>query len=107
MASVLATVSMQSTPVNDIGPFYSAPDDVTIRLLIRNTGASVVLLAYESSVLNGDVAAQGDSKRFPLDPGDDVVFVLEPRQGICGIAIGAAGQVSFHASRALPIMGVS
>lgn len=100
--SRVGTVVLMSTPATNVGPFYVAPDSLEIRLAIRNTGTVGVLLAYESSALNGSLVANGSSDRFPLDPDAEFVFVVAPRQQVYAIGIGAGGQLSFHASPALP-----
>lgn len=103
--SKVGTVIVATIPAMDIGAFYGAPDDAEIRLFIRNTGAVDVLLAYDSSVLNGAIVSQGASDRFPLLVGQDVVFILAPRQYVFAVAIGTGGQLAYHASPALPILG--
>lgn len=98
VASRVGTVFLMTTPATDLGPFYAAPDSMEMRLLIRNTGSVLALIAYSSSVLNGAILANGSSDRFPLKPDEEVVFVVGPRQTIFGVGIGAGGQLSFHAS---------
>lgn len=108
MQSSVGTVRLPvvGSPPNTIGAFYTGDGDLPVRLYIRNpTGVGVALLAYDSSALNG--AAGGSvAGTFRLGTGEDVVFILQPRQRVFGVGLVVGVTISFHASVALPIGGV-
>ncbi len=102
MQSQVGSVAVSQAGTNDVGPFYVAPASTVVRLYIRNDGPAVLLLAYESSSINGASAFSGSSGRFTLPADRDVVFILTPRQGVYAVSQGIGASLSYHASEALP-----
>lgn len=76
--------------------------DVPVRVLIRNDGGVIVFLAPNSEVLTG--ASAPGSQMWPLDPNDEEVFILAPRQSLYAIAAGVGGRIKMSVSEALPLV---
>lgn len=72
------------------------------RALISNSGPNVVLLSFEAGPVSDPSQIQG---AFRVNPGTDVVFVLEVTDQIYASALGANGLVSIHVSPAFPLGG--
>ena len=92
------TISVVTVPASNVGPFYTAPSDAPMRVLVRNRGGTLIFIAFESSAVNGVTVT---SARFELPDGVSEVFILQPRQDIFAVSLGP-GRLSFTASEALP-----
>lgn len=86
-------------PAQSVGPFYAAPADMPMRLLVRNLGGSAIYLAYDSAAVNG-INITG--AHYELPAGQSDVFVLQPQQMMFAVAAGA-GRLGYAASVALPV----
>jgi hypothetical protein len=75
-----------------------------IRILITNTGPTLILLAHDPTTLT-NAPSYANTYRLPPGPGagSQVVLVLAPQQGVYATGVGASGTVSIAASEALPI----
>jgi len=100
--TICGVVTVVTVPANGVGPFYTAPSTVAMRVLVRNLGGTVIFLAFESSAVNGVTAT---SQRFELPAGLSEVFILQPRQSIFAVGLGP-GRLCYTASEALPIREV-
>ena len=50
--STCGVVSVPTIPAPTLGPFYTAPSDSWIRLLVRNVGGNPVYLAFVTNAAN-------------------------------------------------------
>jgi len=73
---------------------------VPIRLVVRNTGGTVVFIAHDTQSL---ASIQNVGGAYPLPAGQADVFVLAPGQPIYAIASGGGGQCAIAASEAFPV----
>jgi hypothetical protein len=75
-----------------------------IRIVITNTGPTLVLLAHDPGTLT-NAPSYANTYRLPAGPGagSQIVLVLAPNQGVYAVGVGANGTVSIAASEALPI----
>ena len=92
------TISVVTVPASNVGPFYTAPSDAHMRVLVRNRGGTLIFIAFESSAVYGVTVT---AARFELPAETSEVFILQPRQSIFAISVGA-GRLSYSASEALP-----
>lgn len=69
-----------------------------LRVVVRNTGGTAVLLAYESAALSN----LGTAGTYLLPAGKSDTFVIMPKQSMLAASVGAAGQVSIAVSTAIP-----
>lgn len=99
---------MQPSQLNTISlPTVGAPNpglaakaaQVPLRVLVRNSGPILVLLAHDQGTLqNTPVSANA----FPLPPDKDYTFVLVPGQALYAAGFGAGGQIAVAISEAIP-----
>jgi hypothetical protein len=73
---------------------------IPLRVVVRNTGPNLVLLAHDAGTLSNAPATANTFKLFP--PFEDT-YVLAPGEGLYAVSIGAGGEVSVAISEALPI----
>lgn len=73
--------------------------DVPLRVLVRNLGPNIVLLAHDVGTLSN---APVYANTFRLPPLISEVIVLAPKQGLYAVSVGVAGQISIAVSEALP-----
>jgi hypothetical protein len=97
--TICGVVTVPAVPASNVGPFYSAPSTVAMRVLVRNLSGATIFLAFDSSDINGTLLT---SKRFELPAGLSEVFILQPRQSIFAVTLGAGGRLCYTASEALP-----
>lgn len=71
--------------------------EVPIRVVVRNRGPNVLLLAY-----NAEDVRVGGGQTFQLPPGDETVLVCSPKQALYAGGIGPGGVISASYSEALP-----
>ncbi len=74
--------------------------DFPVRVVVRNVGGNILILAHDSSTLAN--FPPGNAGTFVLPAGDSEVFVLQPRQGIYASGSGGGGLASIAVSEALP-----
>jgi hypothetical protein len=94
-SDLLASMTTSDT----VGPLVSAPDGVTVRVLVRNIGAVDVFLGLTPGAVVGNPGAQA-TYRLPAGQAD--VLILKPRQVVYATGVGAGGRVSYAVSQALP-----
>jgi hypothetical protein len=82
---------------NDPATLFKA-NDVPMRIVVRNSGGALMIIAHETTVLQNDNPLAGC---FRLPAGASEVFVLMPKQGIYAACIGAGGFASIAVSEAL------
>lgn len=73
---------------------------VPLRVVVRNVGPNLVLIAHDIGTLTATPAVAGT---FRLGPTMEDVFILAPQEGLFATAIGAGGVVSVAISGAMPI----
>lgn len=74
--------------------------DVPMRVVVRNTGGTVVFIAHDV----GDLAQINSiGSAYQLPPGQADVFVLAPKQSIMAASQGGGGQCAVAASEAFPV----
>lgn len=71
------------------------------RLMVRNIGPSILILAHESNAIAGTQGASA-TDAYQLPPGAVDVFVLAPSQGMYAVGSGAGGRASIALSEASP-----
>jgi hypothetical protein len=77
--------------------FVRADVDVPMRVVVRNTGPTVLRLGTDSAAL-----AQATTDCYFLPVGASDIFVIAPGQTIYVVSAGPGGQLSFAASEAIP-----
>lgn len=94
---------LRRVTVRAVAPNVSPPPLVNaaespMRVLIRNTGGALIFLALTVN----DLQRPGQSADR-LAPGDELIYVLAPRQGLFALAAGAGGFVTLSANDAVPV----
>lgn len=74
--------------------------DVPMRVVVRNTGGTTLLIAHESNQV-ANTNSLGDV--FQIPNGQEDVFVLAPKQSLFAASVGGGGQASIAASEAMPV----
>lgn len=97
--SSFGTINVPAVPAQAVGPFYAAPADTAMRVLLRNIGGAAIYVAFDSAALNGTNIT---AAHYELPAGATDVFVIQPRQSIFAVASGG-GRLCYAASEALPI----
>jgi hypothetical protein len=97
--STFGEISVPTIPAPTLGPFYTAPADSWIRLLVRNVGGNPVYLAFVTSAAN---TTNVTTDRYELPAGTSDAIVLAPGQFICAVSPGGS-RLTYAASVALPI----
>lgn len=73
---------------------------IPLRVVVRNTGPNLVLLAHDPGTLSN---APAFANAFKLPVLVEDTFVLAPSEGLFGVSIGVGGEVTVAISEALPI----
>jgi hypothetical protein len=74
---------------------------VPLRVVVRNTGPNLVLLAHDPGTLtNAPVFAN----TFKLPVMAEDIYVLAPGEGLFAVSIGAGGELTVAISESLPIL---
>jgi hypothetical protein len=98
--SQLNTLALPSMGTDNPATLAKAAQ-IPLRVVVRNTGPNLVLVAHDSGTLmNTPVTA--NAFKIPPVIGEDT-FVLAPGEGLFAVAIGIGGEVSVAISEALPI----
>lgn len=106
MQSTVETVVLPAAGSLNVGPLYTGDATLPVRLYIRNNGAANALLAVSTGAING--AAGGSiGKTFVLPPDRELTLVLDPKQQVYAVGAGAGVMLSYAASVALPVGGLS
>lgn len=100
MNAIFGTVDVVQAPAPAarIGPFYTAPDGVPMRVLVRNVGGSEIFLALLPAAITGNIG----TAVFRLPAGTSESFPIAGRQSMYAVSSGAGGRISWAASEALP-----
>lgn len=103
MQTIFGTVELRASPAtaNNIGPVVTAPDGVTVRVLLRNIGPVDIVVGATPAAVAGQAIGANSNYRLPTGQSD--AFVLRPRQALYAVGVGAVARVSYSASAALPI----
>lgn len=93
-------VNTLTVPAQGADPalLYSAANK-PLRVVVRNAGGALILIAYETSVLQQPGPMAGT---FRLPAGKSETFVLMPRQVLVAVGSGAGSIASIAVSEALP-----
>jgi hypothetical protein len=97
--STFGVVSVATIPAPTLGPFYVAPSDSWIRLLVRNVGGNPVYLAFVTNAAN---TANVTTDRYELPAGMSDAIILAPTQLVCAVSPGGS-RLTYAASVALPV----
>lgn len=73
---------------------------VPVRILVRNVGGALIFISTSTDDLSGKNGPSAGCYRLPQDTSD--VFVLQPKQILLALAIGAGAQASVSVSEAIP-----
>jgi len=101
---------MQPSQVNTITiPAAGTPNPATLwraalvptRVVVRNVGRSLILLAHSSSEIQ---TAEATAGVFHLPAGAEGTFILAPKQGMWAVSAVAGGLVSIAVSEAMPLI---
>lgn len=83
------------TTAQDVGAFVSAPAGIRVRVVIRNIGATVLMIGLSPQAVIDGSAAGG----YTLPSGQRDVFELAPRQALYATSGGAPGRLSYAVSQ--------
>ena len=72
---------------------------IPTRVAVRNIGTNLIFFAHSENELGAIGLVSGV---YQLAAGQDVVFVLAPKQGLWVVGQGAGGRVCYAASEAVP-----
>lgn len=98
MLSTLGRFNLPRDGTLDVGPFYTAGNGPPVQLYMRNNGQNDIVLTLDSASLGGTPSAFANANQFVLPSDRWVVFILQPRQAVYGVGIGAPGAISWFAS---------
>ena len=98
--SGVKTISIPEIGNNAPSRLAQAGSVVPMRVLVRNTGAVLMVIAHEVNALN-DLNSMASCYQLPA--GQAEVFVLAPGQAIFGCSKGSGGQASVAWSEAIPV----
>lgn len=103
MQTIFGTVELRASPAaaNNIGPVVTAPDGVTVRVLVRNIGPADVVIGGTPAAVAGQAIGANSNYRLPTGQSD--AFVLRPRQALYAVGVGNTARLSYSMSAALPI----
>ena len=95
-----STANTVNIPTQGVDPVVLARAGGTpLRVLVRNTGGALLLLAYDPTALANPAPMAGT---FRLPVGTSEVFVLMPKQTLAAVSAGAGGFASTAISEAIP-----
>lgn len=95
---MMRTVTIPTVGSDEPAIVHQAADR-TVRVVINNTGGTLVFLAHNTSDFTENNVAP--SETFQLRTNQMVVVVLAPTQRIVAMAQGAGGEISIAVSEAL------
>lgn len=95
--SIVNTVSVPQQGVEPAVLYRAA--NRPLRVVVRNSGGALLLIAYEASALQ-TLGTFAGTFRLGIDQSE--TFVLMPKQSLCAAAQGAGGIASIAVSEALP-----
>jgi len=98
--SIVQTLSVPSVGAGGNPSRLIQAAKTPLRVLVRNTGGTVIFIAHDVSDLS-NINAVGAAYQLPAGQSD--VFVVAPGQSIIAAAQGAGGQVSIAVSEAIPV----
>jgi hypothetical protein len=93
------TISVPSSGDPAIPAIVQAPPDAAFRVLIRNAGATLLLVSLNPTSFVDTVPAP-DTYQIPAGQSDSLV--LAPGQTLCIASTGAGGTACIAASEAIP-----
>lgn len=96
----MATLSIPGIGQGEASRLVQATKDQWMRVLVRNTGGTELLLAHDSTSL-ANVSSLGGVYQLPAGLSDAII--LAPGQSLFAAANGGGGQASIAVSIAIPI----
>ena len=97
--STFATVSVNAVGDKTATILASAPSTTPMRVEVRNIGGAIVFLATAPGDVNPQTGPSAGAYRLPA--GQSAVFVIQPKQNLNSIAVGAGAMVSVAVSEAI------
>lgn len=94
--------NVPNIPTQNPAVLATAPANVPLRVVVRNTGGTPVRIGFDSASMNNISA----SDFYTLPAGANETFVIAGGQVLYAGSIGATGTLSFHWNEALPLQKI-
>jgi hypothetical protein len=99
----MQTLAIPAVGIGEASRLIQAPPDKWMRVLVRNTGGTVLLLATDNAALSS-LSSLGATYQLP--PGQSDAIVVSPGQSLFAAGNGGGGQASIAISMAIPISSI-